>query len=402
MVTFRNSTARGSVSWRALVLVVLLFLAFSLFNSSLPAAGTEVEDLKAELDAYKAQLAEVQARLDETSTYNSDLLNELDAMNAQMYGLEADFSFYQGKMGDVTLNIDQISGSIETKDAEVKVIAKELEESQAILAQRMATLYKLNRGKYLQILLSSSDFQQFGARLTYFQRVFREDQSLLQQTKELIGQLNVQRNQLQEQNDLLKSQREQYAYLQEQTAQAQQQLDLEMAPKKADLVVKAEEQAALEGEKSELVQKIEEDQAYIAELLSTHTFAYTGEAGSSGLAWPIGGSLNSYFGWRDWGDFHRGLDIGAPYGAPIAASAAGVVVTADYLGTYGNIVIVDHLNGISTVYAHLSGFAVDTGEEVEQGQVVGWIGLTGLTTGAHLHFEVRVSGDFVDPLEWLP
>jgi murein DD-endopeptidase MepM/ murein hydrolase activator NlpD len=78
------------------------------------------------------------------------------------------------------------------------------------------------------------------------------------------------------------------------------------------------------------------------------------------------------------------------------------VVTADYLGTYGNIIIVDHLNGISTVYAHLSGFAVDTGEEVEQGQVVGWIGLTGLTTGPHLHFEVRVSGDFVNPLDWLP
>ncbi|MBE3088274.1 MAG: peptidoglycan DD-metalloendopeptidase family protein [Chloroflexi bacterium] len=388
--------------WRVLLWTVLFFLALSLFGGGLSVVGTEVEDLKTELEDYKAQLSEVQAKLDETSGYHSDLLNELDAMNAQMYGLEADFSFYQGKTEEVTLNIEQISGSIQSKDAEGKVIAKELEESQAILAQRIATLYKLNRGKYLQILLSSSDFQQFGARLTYFQRVFREDQSLLQQTKELISQMNDQRNQLQEQNDLLKSQREEYAYLQGQTSQAQQQLDSEMAPKKADLVVKAEEQAALEGEKSELVQNIQADQDYIAKLLSTHTFVYTGETGSSGLAWPIGGSITSYFGWRDWGDFHRGIDIGASYGVPVAAAAGGVVVTADYLGTYGNIVILDHLNGISTVYAHLSGFAVDTGEEVEQGQVVGWIGLTGLTTGPHLHFEVRVSGDFVNPLDWLP
>jgi murein DD-endopeptidase MepM/ murein hydrolase activator NlpD len=380
----------------------LLLLVMAFLVGGHPVVGTEVEDLQTELDAYKARLAEVQAKLDETNNYHSDMLNQLDEMNAQMYGLEADFSFYQGKMVEVSSTIDQISTSIQTKDAEVKVIAMQLEERQALLAQRLGTLYKLNRGKYLQILLSSSDFQQFGARLTYFQRVFREDQGLLQETKDLVTNLNAEKNQLQEQNDLLKAQHEQYAYLKDQTAQKQSQLEGEMAPKKASLVLAAEDQASLEGQQSELTQAIGQDQAYIAELLSQHTFVYTGESGSSGLAWPIGGPINSYFGWRDWGDFHRGIDIGAAYGSPVAAAASGVIVTADYLGTYGNIVIIDHLDGISTVYAHLSGFAVGTGEQVEQGQVVGWIGLTGLTTGPHLHFEVRVSGDFVDPLQWLP
>ena len=112
MLTRGSLTARGSVSWRILLSTVLILLVLSLFSGGLPAVGTEVEDLKAELEDYKAQLSEVQARLDQTSSYHSDLLNELDTMNAQMYGLEADFSFYQGKMGDVTLNIEQISGSI--------------------------------------------------------------------------------------------------------------------------------------------------------------------------------------------------------------------------------------------------------------------------------------------------
>ncbi|MDI6868389.1 MAG: peptidoglycan DD-metalloendopeptidase family protein [Coprothermobacterota bacterium] len=384
-------------------LIICLLIAFQLIVIfGLPVRGNDLEDLKSELEAYKARLEEVRQRLEEVQSHQSDILNQLDEINRQMYDLEAEYTFYQTKLVQVSDTIEQASQSIAKKDAEVKVIEKALKERQDLIMQRIVALYRLNRGRYLEIIFSSEDFQQFRNRIAYFQRVFKEDQALLEQTKQLIGQLNLDKKQLEEQKALLLRQQEQYALLKQKAEEEQKKLEDEYFNKKADLVSLALEQSQLEGEESELVQAIEEDQAYIERLLATTTYVYTGEPSEAGLIWPVGGNITSYFGYRSWGDFHRGIDIGAAYGTPVAAAADGIVVAAEYRGTYGNMILIAHAGGISTVYAHLSGFAVGPGDTVSQGEVIGWVGMTGLTTGPHLHFEVRVGGEFVDPLEWLP
>jgi murein DD-endopeptidase MepM/ murein hydrolase activator NlpD len=384
-------------------LIICLLIAFQLIVIfGLPVRGNDLEDLKSELEAYKARLEEVRQRLEEVQSHQSDILNQLDEINRQMYDLEAEYTFYQTKLVQVSDTIEQASQSIAKKDAEVKVIEKALKERQDVIMQRIVALYRLNRGRYLEIIFSSEDFQQFRNRIAYFQRVFKEDQALLEQTKQLIGQLNLDKKQLEEQKALLLRQQEQYALLKQKAEEEQKKLEDEYFNKKADLVSLALEQSQLEGEESELVQAIEEDQAYIERLLATTTYVYTGEPSEAGLIWPVSGNITSYFGYRSWGDFHRGIDIGAAYGTPVAAAADGIVVAAEYRGTYGNMILIAHAGGISTVYAHLSGFAVGPGDTVSQGEVIGWVGMTGLTTGPHLHFEVRVGGEFVDPLEWLP
>jgi len=383
-------------------LIFFLIVLQVVLVSGIPAQGGELEDLKSELEAYRARLEEVRQRLEEVETHKSDILNQLDELNRQMYDLEADYTFYQTKLAQVSETIEQTSETIAKKDAEVKIIEKALSERREIIMQRIVALYRLNRGRYLEILFSSEDFQQFRNRMAFFQRVFKEDQLLLEQTKQLIGQLNLDKKQLEEQKGLLLRQQEQYALLKQNAEEEQQRLEDEYFTRKSDLVSLALEQGELEGKESELIQAIEEDQAYIEELLSSTSYVYTGEPSEAGLIWPVNGPINSYFGWRAWGDFHRGIDIGSPYGTPVAAAADGIVVASEYRGTYGNMILIAHAEGISTVYAHLSGFAVGPGEEVAQGQVIGWIGMTGLTTGPHLHFEVRVGGEFVDPLEWLP
>jgi murein DD-endopeptidase MepM/ murein hydrolase activator NlpD len=102
-----------------------------------------------------------------------------------------------------------------------------------------------------------------------------------------------------------------------------------------------------------------------------------------------------------WGRMHEGLDLGAGYGSPIHAAAAGVVVHAGWLGGYGNLVVIDHGGGLSTAYGHQSQIAVSYGQHVGQGQVIGYVGSTGHSTGPHLHFEVRINGEAVDPLGYL-
>jgi len=122
-------------------------------------------------------------------------------------------------------------------------------------------------------------------------------------------------------------------------------------------------------------------------------------AAAGGLLWPTSGVLTSTYGWR-WGAMHRGIDIGAPSGTPIYASAAGTVIFSGWMGGYGNLILIDHLDGRVTAYAHQSRLAV-SGGSVGRGQLIGYVGSTGDSTGPHLHFEVRVNGVAVDPLPLL-
>jgi murein DD-endopeptidase MepM/ murein hydrolase activator NlpD len=121
---------------------------------------------------------------------------------------------------------------------------------------------------------------------------------------------------------------------------------------------------------------------------------------SSGFIWPVSGPVTSPFGMR-WGRMHEGIDISVPEGTPIHAAASGRVILAAYTGGYGNYTCIDHGGGLSTCYAHQSSFAVSSGQSVQQGQVIGYSGNTGSSTGPHLHFEVRVNGAAVDPMGYL-
>ncbi|MGI9110783.1 MAG: peptidoglycan DD-metalloendopeptidase family protein, partial [Gaiellaceae bacterium] len=121
---------------------------------------------------------------------------------------------------------------------------------------------------------------------------------------------------------------------------------------------------------------------------------------SSGYIWPAHGVLTSSFGWR-WGRMHEGIDIAVGSGTPVVSSAAGTVIVAGWLGGYGNLVVVDHGNGVSTAYGHNTGVAVGVGQAVAQGQLIAYSGNTGHSTGPHIHFEVRINGSAVDPLGYL-
>jgi murein DD-endopeptidase MepM/ murein hydrolase activator NlpD len=123
------------------------------------------------------------------------------------------------------------------------------------------------------------------------------------------------------------------------------------------------------------------------------------EMGSGELAWPVQGTITSNFGPR-WGTYHRGVDIGAPAGTPVIAADSGMVVFAGWNGGYGNLVKVAHGSDMQTWYAHLSEIKVSTGQEVKKGDVIGYVGSTGRSTGPHLHFEVHVEGVAKDPLSF--
>lgn len=126
-----------------------------------------------------------------------------------------------------------------------------------------------------------------------------------------------------------------------------------------------------------------------------------GRVSGAGLAWPIRGTLTSGFGQR-WGRLHAGIDIGAGTGSPIRAAKAGDVIFAGVMSGYGNVVIIDHGGGLSTLYAHQSRLGTNDGARVAQGEVIGYVGSTGHSTGPHLHFETRVGASPQNPRRYLP
>jgi murein DD-endopeptidase MepM/ murein hydrolase activator NlpD len=156
-----------------------------------------------------------------------------------------------------------------------------------------------------------------------------------------------------------------------------------------------EEVGALAAESASLAASIRKAQAQAAV-----TSTGTGTPSASGFIWPVSGTVVSGFGMR-WGRMHEGIDITAPTGTSIWAAAAGTVIWSSWRGGYGNCVVVDHGNGLATLYAHASALLVSVGQQVSQGQTVALVGSTGNSSGPHLHFEVRVNGVAVDPLLYL-
>lgn len=118
------------------------------------------------------------------------------------------------------------------------------------------------------------------------------------------------------------------------------------------------------------------------------------------MGWPVTGEITSHFGPRK-GGFHSGIDVGNVIGTPVFATGDGVVTFKGYVGAYGKMIVVDHGTQFSTAYAHLSRYAVETGDRIERGDVIGYVGSTGRTTGPHLHYEVRVNGVPVNPKPYM-
>jgi murein DD-endopeptidase MepM/ murein hydrolase activator NlpD len=153
----------------------------------------------------------------------------------------------------------------------------------------------------------------------------------------------------------------------------------------------------LELQSAELAARIQAAQARPA---PTAARAPSSAASASGFIWPVHGILTSEFGWR-WGRLHAGIDIAVGNGTPVVASASGTVIVAGWMGGYGNLVVIDHGNGIATAYGHNSSIAAGAGQYVAQGQLIAYSGNTGNSTGPHVHFEVRVGGVPVDPLGYI-
>jgi murein DD-endopeptidase MepM/ murein hydrolase activator NlpD len=315
--------------------------------------------------------------------------------------------------------LEALRRNVRVTDAQIQDNEKKIRQAREQLQKLSFTLqeleYDLNkkrdatsaRLRYLQrqqlqrwwvTLLSSRDLNQFADRRRQIERIYDSDRKLLGDLTERSDRVEKQRNQVIAQKNevelLTQKLKYQKANIEAETLAQQNSLDRLKSDRKA--LAQAEDRLA-------------EDSRRLSQIILAKVQPYSGlvlPPGTGQLMYPTIGEVTSNFGWRvhpilGTERFHAGIDFGADYGSLIYASARGRVIYADWYGGYGNSVIIDHGNGMTTLYAHCSELYVKDGDVVERGQPISAVGSTGFSTGPHLHFELRANGEPVDPAAYL-
>ncbi len=285
--------------------------------------------------------------------------------------------------------------SIKAAEAARRLAQTRLSQSEAAmtrirgsLVRRAVEEYKRpQQSGYSQI--STADVSEFARRKALLDHVTNVDRDVMDELRATQQDLVRQRAAAEKAKSLAVARRQ---VLQGQLAQLLRDRD-----------AKGRLSAALEKRIAEIqaeVNAIAGDQQAVKNVIGSAGSKSTGAVSRAGLVWPVRGRLTSGFG-RRWGRLHAGIDIGAPKGTPIKAAKAGTVIFAGRMSGYGNTVIIDHGGGLSTLYGHQSRLGSRRGQRVGQGQVIGYVGSTGHSTGNHLHFETRVNGSPRNPRNYL-
>ena len=304
--------------------------------------------------------------------------------------------------------IQLINKYIFDKKQEIAGKEKDIEETLQLFRDRVRAIYMTggysDNANSLIMLFSSDSVSEFLTRSEYLERIAEHD-------KEIVAGLRDELIKLEEEKKVLEA--EKAALEEEKAALEKEQEELEKQLKEAknsiqDLSVMQKEYEANYEELSAMQKQIQAELLDIYKNLNTSNEAYVGGE----MMWPVPGysKISSYYGWRfNTTDFHTGIDItgSGVHGAPVVAANTGTVVhtkTCPYNGYsygYGTYIIVDHGGGITTLYAHLSAIDCKVGDIVVMGEQIGRVGNTGWSTGAHLHFEVRIDGESVNPISYV-
>lgn len=396
------------MSMRRLPVVLGLALAL-VFAAS--AAGQDPGTEKAQVDQRIAELqAEISAAKEHEGVLTSQLgavLTELQAAQSAVEQAEGSLSLLEAELASEQSRLERLTVLLERQTRRLRRLEKEYRRAVVILEARVRAIYIEEEPDTLSVLVSATTFGDLIDGYEFVSRIGLQDQRI-------VGQVEAaKRRAAEERRATERTQRLTAATVSVIAARTDEARGLRNAlASNRDTLASARrlKQSALatsRENREEYLQEVDALAAQSASLAAAIRDAQaragstgTGTPSSSGLIWPVNGTVVSGFGWR-WGRMHEGIDISASSGTPIWAAAAGTVIHAGWLGGYGNLVVVDHGDGLATAYAHASAILVGVGQLVSQGETVSLVGSTGNSSGPHLHFEVRVNGVAVDPLLYL-
>src|SRR4051812_7876741 len=346
--------------------------------------------------SLQERLGAAQDKLSHVKAHAGVLTTRISHESAQLDRLTAEVADLRNKQAAVAAELAQKQAELEQAQARLDHLKTRFREAIQILEQRLVAIYESNEPDLITVLLQSHGFDELVARTQYMETLQHQDNDIVARVRGL-------RNEMQDTVDAVRAARDQIAARKLELEATQLRLrqrtaELAAARRKqhATLMRVRKQQDHFEGDLSDIPQKIAEQLAANPGALPAGPI----RAGSGMFIWPVNGPVVSGFGMR-WGQMHEGIDIAVPTGTQIRAAASGTVSIAGSAGGYGNYTCIDHGGSLSTCYAHQEQILVSSGQQVAQAQVIGISDCTGHCLGPHVHFEVRVNGQAVDPLGYL-
>jgi len=400
---------RLSRSLRVLLSVILV--------ACLVAPGTAVAYSSKDVAAHQAAAAAArkkaaaeQAKADALLADTQKLEDQITALEGELETLGAQIGTASQRRANLDSQIELLRSEIAARQASIAALQVDYDQRSAELASRVDTYYRGGDWAYIEMLLGSQSLGDLIQRTEFVTAIIRDDEDAaarLEETRLALEQANTELSRTVESVTAKRAE-----------ARAEElglkTLQSSRDSKRAAEQTVQDQKAALLAQTKKNIARLRamalaeaQESARIATLLKNAGSHGTGKYAGT-FTWPTPGyrHVSSPFGMRmhpilHVRKMHTGIDIHVPYGARIVAAGSGKVIFAGRNGGYGNFTMIDHGNGLVTCYAHQSRIAVSTGQHVSKGQTIGYVGSTGMSTGAHLHFEVRVNGTPKNPLNYL-
>lgn len=391
------------------------YLAVGNINSFIPDAYASISSIKDDIEELKQQQEQLKNEINATRN-NAALERENQAaIEAQITTTNATITKLDEYIAALGANITDLSEEIEQQEADIAQKEIEIDEGIDNFQQRIRALYVAGNTSMAEILMNSSDFYDMLMRTELMTSVAEHDDKMIKELLQLKSDYETQLTRLEENKAILESEKADYEAQCDEWYENLLYLEGLMQESEANLNELQQEEAAMQNELAELQrleQVREQELAAAIEAAAAANRPYVGGT----FTWPVPAfyTVTSGVGWR-WGSYHKGIDIAQPgiAGNPIVAANDGTVIKvantcphnygkySNCCGNgYGRYVMIDHGGGYVTLYAHMTNALVYEGQTVSRGETIGTIGSTGHSTGAHLHFEIRLNNNIENPMNY--
>jgi murein DD-endopeptidase MepM/ murein hydrolase activator NlpD len=349
-----------------------------------------------ELDEQQQQ---VQQQMQVQQEKTDEAKRKVESVSDQLHKIQMDLDNAQGDYLAIQTKLTATETQIKANTVILTKAEKALAERSLVLNKRIRDIYQNGQLNYLDVLFGANDFGDFTTRLDLLKRIMNQD-------IELIAKVKAERELVLQKKSELESDKAAILQLEKASLEKKKIIESSKKDREAVLDTAINERDVAEQSYQDLLETSRKIEQMI--LRRNQNGKQGPSTGSGAMMWPTDvREITSPYGWRTHPIFgtsiyHSGIDIGADYGDTVRAADNGVVIYADWMGGYGKAVIIDHGNGISTLYGHNSELLVTEGQKVRKGDAISRVGSTGYSTGPHLHFEVRQNGSPTDPLAYLP
>ena len=360
--------------------------------------GTKIERKQSQIQEKKQQEGVLTSTIQGYSQRIGALQGDIDTLTTRQVRVETDLAAKREEL-------QKLQDELRRERIRLTQLRARLAEAQAVLSDRLVALYKADKPDVVTVILESDGFADLLERAEFMERVSDQDGRIINDVREAKQESVAAEKRL---DGLEARQSEVTAIVAKRAAEIREIKDGLVSRQDGLQEVRADKHQTLVSVRSDRhelethLASLEKEQAKIAARLAGVNVQPAGAVrqGSGRFIWPVNGTFTSPFGYR-WGRLHAGIDIAVPEGTPIRAADGGTVAIAGWTGGYGNYTCINHGGGVSTCYGHQSRIATSVGANVSKGQVIGYSGNTGNSTGPHLHFEVRINGTPVNPLGYL-